>query len=93
MTVGLTLDYAQKRLISASKQQLLQKRQRYVRLTAMLDAMSPLKVLSRGYGMVRDQNGSVVKSCSSLEAGESIEVVLGDGSLSAQITEIREEIR
>jgi exodeoxyribonuclease VII large subunit len=89
----LTLDYAQKRLISASKQQLLQKRQRYVRLTAMLDAMSPLKVLSRGYGMVRDQNGSVVKSCSSLEAGESIEVVLGDGSLSAQITEIREEIR
>lgn len=89
----LAVDYLQKRLLAASNQRLGTKRQQFIRLTAKLDAMSPLKVLSRGYSIVKDEKGSVVKSCADVVVGQAVEIALSDGAVQAQITEIREEKR
>lgn len=89
----LALDYLHNRLSAAGQQQLGAKRQQFIRLTAKLDAMSPLKVLGRGYSMVRDENGNVIKSCADTAVGQRVEISLSDGGILAQVTEIREESR
>ena len=53
---------------------------------AKLDAMSPLKVLSRGYSVVRDSDGSILRSASQTAVGESITITLASGKLDAQVT-------
>lgn len=58
------------------------------RLAATLDALSPLKVLGRGYSIARDENGHVVKDASSLRTGDSLSVQLGRGRVDAKVTSV-----
>lgn len=83
----LRLDHAQQRLSSASAQLLSRKREQFVRLTAKLDAMSPLKVLSRGYSMATDGQGNLLKSVANVSVGDRITVKFSDG---AAVTEVQE---
>lgn len=53
-------------------------RRHYARLAAELDALSPLKVLSRGYSMVNGPSG-VIKSVKNISPGDDITVVFADG--------------
>ena len=64
---------------------------RFVRLTAALDAMSPLKVLSRGYSMVTDESGKLVTSASTVRLGQRIHISLRSGCLAADVQQIQEE--
>ena len=84
------LELLKNRLISAENQIISRNNQRYISLTAKLDAMSPLKVLTRGYSMAMKENSEVIRSVSQVEAGESIRVLLGDGSLEATVTDKKE---
>ncbi len=86
-----SLDSLVSRLTAAQDQQLARKRQRYIALTAKLDAMSPLKVLTRGYAMTTLSDGTVIKSVHQAEPGERIQVTLCDGKLSATVMEKKEE--
>ena len=63
------------------------KNRQFIELTSKLDAMSPLKVLTRGYAVVRREDGMVLKSVRQMEPGEPIKVSLSDGSLTAAVTE------
>lgn len=76
----IELDHGRDRLISAQERSLSGKKQSYVRLAASLDAMSPLRVLSRGYAIASRQDGEPVKSVKGLEKGEHISLRLADGS-------------
>lgn len=76
----IELDHGRDRLISAQERALSGKKQSYVRLAASLDAMSPLRVLSRGYAIASRQDGEPVKSVKGLEKGEHISLRLADGS-------------
>lgn len=58
------------------------------RLAATLDALSPLKVLGRGYSITRDARGHVLKEASGACVGDAIEVQLGSGSLRADVVEV-----
>ena len=58
------------------------------RLAATLDALSPLKVLGRGYSIARDENGHVVKDASSLRTGDSLSVQFGRGRVDAKVTSV-----
>ena len=78
------------RLAGAGKTDMLRKRQRYVALTAKLDAMSPLKVLVRGYSMVQKEDGTIVRSASQLTSGNRISVSFSSGSISATVDEVKE---
>jgi exodeoxyribonuclease VII large subunit len=51
-----------------------------------LDALSPLSVLARGYSIVFDQNGGVLKSARAVNTGDSVLIRLHDGALDAQVT-------
>ncbi len=56
-------------------------------LAASLDAMSPLKVLSRGYAMVRDQDGTLVADAAALHTGQRIRVTFRDADRTAIVTD------
>ena len=73
------------RLVSAQNQSLAVRKQKYIAAAAKLDAMSPLKVLTRGYSMTRKEDGTVVRSVSQTEIGERVRISLEDGTLCATV--------
>ena len=73
------------RLVSAQNQSLAARKQKYIAAAAKLDAMSPLKVLTRGYSMTRKEDGTVVRSVSQTEIGERVRISLEDGTLCATV--------
>ena len=79
------LELLKNRLASAHNQNITRKEQQFIASVSKLDAMSPLKVLSRGYAMAQNQNGEVVRSINQIELGERITVRLSDGNLSATV--------
>ena len=83
-------DYLQRRLNAAAQREVSASRERFVRLTAKLDAMSPLKVLGRGYSFARDERGSVVRSVHQLALGETLRLEFADGCANAQITDLED---
>ena len=58
------------------------------RLAGTLDALSPLKVLSRGYAIATDDIGHVIKEASELQPGQAVGVRLGSGSVTAQVLSV-----
>lgn len=86
----LRLDYTHRRLGAASTALLNQNREQFVRLTAKLDAMSPLKVLGRGYSVTLNENGQLVKSVKAVKCGDSLTVRMSDGKLTAKVQEVFE---
>lgn len=86
----LRLDYTHRRLGAASTALLNQNREQFVRLTAKLDAMSPLKVLGRGYSVTLKENGQLVKSVKAVKCGDSLTVRMSDGKLTAKVQEVFE---
>ena len=83
----LQLDFVQQQLAGAAREQLQEDKQRFARLTAALDALSPLKVLGRGYAMAQSTDGTVLKSSAQVSVGDSIRVRLGQGSLRCIVNE------
>ena len=85
-----TLELLNNRLISAQTKQLAFKKQRHIALAAKLDAMSPLKVLSRGYSMAQKEDGSILRSVKQAEPGDKIHLTMEDGVLSATVCHVKE---
>jgi exodeoxyribonuclease VII large subunit len=85
-----SLQLLQNRLQSAGIQTIQNKGRRFVALTAKLDAMSPLKVLTRGYAMTQTDDGTVIRSVKQVALGETIHVALHDGSFTAAVTDVKE---
>lgn len=80
-----SLELLKNRLVSAQSKTVTQNAQRYISLAAKLDALSPLKVLTRGYAMVQSQTGAVIRSVEQLECGQRIQLRLSDGQAEAVI--------
>ena len=83
----LLLDYTQKNLASLAQNQMAQREQRYAALAAKLDALSPLKVLGRGYAVAKSADGTILRAAEDAAIGETIEVLLGRGSLKCTVDE------
>ena len=81
-----SLELLENRLVSAQTRIVEQKQRQFLSLTAKLDAMSPLKVLTRGYAMAQTDRGEVLKSVKQAAVGDRIKITLGDGSLTAAVT-------
>jgi exodeoxyribonuclease VII large subunit len=54
-------------------------------LTAQLIELSPTKILERGYAIVRDEQGHVIKDAASVAIGDHLEVLLAKGRLKAEV--------
>ena len=83
----LLLDYQGQRLGHGAGQILSRARERLARDSAALDAMSPLKVLGRGYSIARNENGTLIASVKDAAPGERLELRLSDGSLACRVEE------
>lgn len=88
---GKGLELLKNRLISAQNLAITQKNQRYIAAVSKLDAMSPLKVLTRGYSMAQTGTGEVLRSVHQVELGERIGIRLTDGTLFATVMDKKEE--
>ena len=88
-----SLELLKNRLVSSQAQGIHRAKNRYIGVTAKLDAMSPLKVLTRGYAMAQTEEGSVLKSVSHVNPGDNIRISISDGTLSAAVTEVKENGR
>ncbi len=75
----LELDRMRDRLTAAQETRLAAGKQRYVRLAASLDAMSPLRVLARGYAIASDSRGQTVRRAGALTPGDRLELRFADG--------------
>ena len=82
-----SLDGLTDRLKSATVKALDQKSKRFIGLTSKLDAMSPLKVLTRGYAMAQTSDGTILKSVDQVHVGDPIAVKVFDGVIKASVTE------
>ena len=69
----------------ASETVLLRRRSRWERLGSSLQALSPKAILARGYALVFDAHGRLVKQAVELNAGEQIRAQLGDGEFTAEV--------
>ena len=87
------LEHLKSQLIAAQNQMLQRKRTRFISSTAKLDAMSPLKVLARGYSIVNSEDGAILRSVCQTAPEQIISVTLSDGSITAIVSEIKEEVR
>ena len=77
------------RMIAAQQENIAKNRHRYIGSVAKLDAMSPLKVLQRGYSMAQTSNGNLLRSIDQVDLGERILVSLSDGALCATVMDKR----
>lgn len=73
-------------LAAATHRQLLENRGLLERRIASLEALSPVAILNRGYALVFDASGKLVKEASQVAAGDPISALLARGRLQARVT-------
>lgn len=81
----LDVDRLSDRLNAAEKHLLLAKRQEYVRLVSSLEAMSPLKVLARGFSVATDASGAILRDAKAVAPGDSVHIRLEHGALDCRV--------
>jgi exodeoxyribonuclease VII large subunit len=64
---------------------LQQKRARLERLTSQMKALSPVAILERGYALVFDASGKLVKDAESVKAGDDIRARVARGEIAATV--------
>ncbi len=84
----LHLEMLRQRLEHAGASTVVKKQQQFERAAAKLDALSPLKVLGRGYAMVT-RGVAMIRSVGQLTAGERISVGLADGSAQCTVDSVQ----
>ena len=82
------LDWQSERLFAAADRRIGDERRRFAECAAKLDALSPLKVLSRGYA-IAEKDGVPVRRAEEAHAGDSVDVRLADGVLACTVEEVR----
>lgn len=82
----LLLDYQQQRLVHGMERQVQASRERAGRLAAALEALSPLRVLGRGYSIAQKEDGTVLSSIQQVSVGEALSLRLADGQVTCTAT-------
>jgi exodeoxyribonuclease VII large subunit len=73
------------RLQSAMSRSLERRKQKLQRLEDSLQALSPLQVLGRGYALVYQSNGTLLKSATQAKSGDKVSVRLSDGNIDTRV--------
>ena len=84
------LRFTNERMQSSYKNILHINRQKFLMYTAKLDALSPLKVLTRGYSVIKQHDGTLIKSINNVKSDDTVEVVVSDGAFTATVDHIKE---
>ena len=84
------LELIKGRIFTAQTRLIHMQKQRFIASTAKLDAMSPLKVLTRGYAMAENEEKVLVRSVKQTAPSEKLFVSVSDGVITASVTDIKE---
>ena len=84
----LILDYKQEQLYKSLESLLSNSQSSFAKTTAKLDALSPLKVLSRGYLFARNDSDKIIKSINDISVDSGIKLRLVDGTADCKINNI-----
>jgi exodeoxyribonuclease VII large subunit len=79
------LDARVSSMAAAARNTLLQKRARLERLASQMEALSPVAILERGYALVFDADGQLVKDAQRVKAGEDIRARVARGEIEATV--------
>ena len=85
------VDHMTHRLCAAMRVVTDVQNRRFGALAASLDALSPLKVLGRGYALAQRPDGTVLRSADQARIGETLRLRLADGALRCQVKEKENE--
>ncbi|MED1205180.1 exodeoxyribonuclease VII large subunit [Heyndrickxia acidicola] len=77
-----------KELLLNTQRILKEKQQEFSRKLTVLEALSPLKVMERGYSLAYSENENLLKSVDQTKTGDQIQVMLSDGTLSCTVDQI-----
>ena len=80
----LKIDSYVKRLENTIRSKQKEEKTKYIELLSKLDALSPLKTLTRGYSLV-ENNDKIVKSVNDLKIGDIVTIKLKDGQKEAEV--------
>jgi exodeoxyribonuclease VII large subunit len=83
--VGRELNARVAAMTTAARNLLLQRRARLERLTSQMQALSPVAILDRGYALVFDSSGKLVKDAAQVKVGEDIRARVARGELDATV--------
>ena len=72
-------------ITAASHSLLLQRRSQLEQLAGRLEALSPMAILDRGYALVFDASGKLLKDAAKVSAGDEISVRLARGEIRATV--------
>src|SRR5579863_7815943 len=82
------LDARTTAVVSAVRNLLLERRVRVERMDTALSALSPLAILERGYALVFDASGKLLKDAAKVKAGDEISARLAKGTMSATVRKV-----
>lgn len=85
------LQYLKKRLNSGIKQLILNKSERLQQHALLLNAVSPLQTLGRGYAILQTENHSVIRSSREVKKGDTLTAKIGSGQLNLLIEKVTHE--
>lgn len=85
------LEAAAQRLLACGQQRWMTEKEKLSTLSSRLDAMSPLKVMSRGYAVLSHEDGRLVTSVLDVQEEEPLIGRLADGNLELSVLKIEEE--
>jgi exodeoxyribonuclease VII large subunit len=83
----LRLDGLERRLVQGLERNVSLRKEKLARTAAALDAMSPLKVLGRGYSLTTDRDGQLVTEAGQVQEGDPLNIQLKAGSLRCSVIE------
>jgi exodeoxyribonuclease VII large subunit len=65
------------------------KKHQFARLSAVLEAVSPLKVIAKGYSAVFAEDGKLIRSVKDVKTGDAVSFRTADGTVDASVTAVR----
>lgn len=81
----ITVDNLTQRLKQQIQLQLEQNKNQFVSVIEQLNLVSPLATIARGYSIVRDEKGNIIKNKSSIKVNDILNVQLSDGKITSQV--------
>lgn len=85
------LDAIDARMARAQHEHLRACRERATSLSRQLTALSPLAVLNRGYALVYDENGALIKTTLNIADGQSIVTRLARGRIRSRVSQVEKD--
>ena len=80
------IDRFQTTLSHAFRQLLAQRRQSLTAQTALLEAVSPQQILERGFSVVKNTRGQVIRNADVLKQGQKLHITFADGETDVRVT-------